>query len=214
MKIFNSEDFFTETYKFILDYINPNTKVLDMGCGTGELMERLEQDKNCKVQGIEIDSVLAQKCVQKGLFVYNGDIIEGAVDYQNKRFDYAVLSNVLQSLMEPKETLEEALRVGKKVIVSFPNFGSLKVRLKLLFSGKMPVTKELPYTWYNTPNIHFFTVSDFKKLCKDMDIKILNVLYLVKWQNTYRKLHIMPNLRGDFAVYLLERELKPEEENK
>lgn len=210
MKTFNSEDFFTETYKFILDFIEPNTKVIDMGCGTGNLMELLETEKGCKLQGIEIDSVLAQKCVQKGLFVYNGDIKEGSTDYQNKRFDYAVLSNVLQSLTDPKDTLEEALRVGKKVIVSFPNFGSLKVRLKLLFSGKMPVTKELPYRWYDTPNIHFFTVSDFKNLCREMNIKIIKDLYLVKWQDGYRKLHIMPNIRGDFAIYLLERDIESE----
>ena len=211
MDNFNSERFFTDTYKYLLNYIEPDTKVIDLGCGEGDLMELLEKDKNCKVQGIEIESKLVQKCVNKGLFVYNGDIMEGITDFQNKRFDYAVLSNVLQALMTPKEVLEEALRVGKKVIVSFPNFGSLKVRLKLLFSGKMPVTKELPYTWYNTPNIHFFTVFDFKDLCKEMNIEILDELYLTKTGNDFRRLHIFPNIRGDFAVFVVKRELPIEE---
>jgi len=211
MDNFNSEQFFTDTYKYLLNYIEPDTKVIDLGCGEGNLMELLEKDKNCKVQGIEIESKLVQKCVNKGLFVYNGDIMEGITDFQNKRFDYAVLSNVLQALMTPKEVLEEALRVGKKVIVSFPNFGSLKVRLKLLFSGKMPVTKELPYTWYNTPNIHFFTVFDFKDLCKEMNIEILDELYLTKTGNDFRRLHIFPNIRGDFAVFVVKRELPIEE---
>lgn len=211
MDNFNSEQFFTDTYKYLLNYIEPDTKVIDLGCGEGDLMELLEKDKNCKVQGIEIESKLVQKCVNKGLFVYNGDIMEGITDFQNKRFDYAVLSNVLQALMTPKEVLEEALRVGKKVIVSFPNFGSLKVRLKLLFSGKMPVTKELPYTWYNTPNIHFFTVFDFKDLCKEMNIEILDELYLTKTGNDFRRLHIFPNIRGDFAVFVVKRDIKIEE---
>lgn len=210
MKTFNSEYFFTDTYEYLLNYIEENTKVIDLGCGTGNLMERLEKEKNCKVQGVEIDASLVQKCVEKGLFVYNGDIIEGTCDFQNKRFDYAVMSNVLQTLREPKETLEEALRVGKKVIVSFPNFGSLKVRLKLLFSGRMPVTKELPYTWYNTPNIHFATVSDFKDLCREMNIEILKEEYITKSVEGFRKLHVMPNLRGDFAIFLIKRDLENE----
>ncbi len=211
MDNFNSEKFFTDTYNFLLDYIEPNTKVIDLGCGTGNLMERLEKEKNCKVQGIEIDSKMVQKGVAKGLFIYNGDIMEGIDDFQNKRFDYAVLSNVLQALDKPKEVLEEALRVGKKVIVSFPNFGSLKVRLKLLFSGKMPVTKELPYTWYDTPNIHFFTVFDFKDLCKEMNIEILDEMYLTKTGDIFRRLHIFPNIRGDFAVFVVKRDIKIEE---
>ncbi len=211
MDNFNSEKFFTDTYNYLLDYIEPNTKVIDLGCGTGNLMELLEKKRNCKVQGIEIDSKMVQKGVAKGLFIYNGDIMEGIDDFQNKRFDYAVLSNVLQALDKPKEVLEEALRVGKKVIVSFPNFGSLKVRLKLLFSGKMPVTKELPYTWYDTPNIHFFTVYDFKDLCKEMNIEILDELYLTKTGDDFRKLHIFPNIRGDFAVFVVKRDIKIEE---
>ena len=211
MKNFNSEEFFTDTYKYLLQFIEQGSRVIDLGCGTGELMELLENDKNCKIQGIEIERKYAQKCVNKGLFVYNGDILDGIDDFQNKRFDYAVLSNVLQTTEKPLKVLEEALRVGKKVIVSFPNFGSLKVRLKLLFSGKMPVTKELPYTWYNTPNIHFFTVYDFKDLCKEMNIEILDELYLTKRGDDFHKLHLFPNTRGDFAVFVVKRELIPVE---
>lgn len=206
MKTFNSEYFFTDTYEYILNYIEPNTKVLDLGCGAGKLMLKLEKEKNCKVQGIEKDEKLAQECVKEGLFVYQGDIAEGIEDFQNKKFDYVVLSNVIQALIYPKEIIEEALRVGKTVIISFPNFGSLKVRLKLLFSGKMPVTKELPYKWYDTPNIHFSTVFDFKDLCKEMNIDILNELYLTKDGNGFRKLHVLPNLRGDFAIFVVKRD--------
>jgi len=201
------KDFFAGTHEYLLNYIEEKSRVIDLGCGSGDLMLRLQNEKNCRVQGIELDSIAVNECVNKGLFVYNGDLAEGLHDFGNKKFDYVILSNVIQTLMTPREILEEALRVGKKVVVSFPNFGSLKVRLKLLLSGKMPVTKELPYKWYNTPNIHFATVEDFKNFCDELNIEVLDEQYLIYNKGEFRKLHIMPNVRGDFAVFLLKRDL-------
>lgn len=200
-------DIFSATYPFILDRIKEGESILDLGCGEGDLMKLLQEQKRCRVQGIEIDSSLVHKCVEKGLFVYNGDIDEGLADLGNKRFDTVILSNVIQSVQKPETTLLEALRVGKQVIVSFTNFGNINVRLQLLFTGRMPKTKELPYEWYNTPNIHLSTVQDFIHFCKERDIKVKEEIYLVRNSSkSLRNLHIMPNIRGNVAMFVLAKD--------
>ena len=149
-----------------------NRSILDIGCGDGMLMEQLEKNLNAKTYGIELDRGLASKSIAKGFNVIHGNAEIDLSQYANHSFDYVILSQTLQAMMKPKEILSELLRIGSKAIVSFPNFGHWKIRLQLLFSGRMPVTESLPYTWYDTPNIHFFTIKDFLKLCGDMNIVV------------------------------------------
>ncbi len=149
-----------------------NRSILDIGCGDGMLMEQLEKNLNAKTHGIELDRDLASKAIAKGFNVIHGDAEIDLSQYSNNSFDYVILSQTLQAMMKPKEILSELLRIGSKAIVSFPNFGHWKIRFQLLVSGRMPVTESLPYTWYDTPNIHFFTIKDFLNLCSDMNIII------------------------------------------
>ena len=149
-----------------------NRSILDIGCGDGMLMEQLEKNLNAKTFGIELDRDLASQAIAKGFNVIHGDAEIDLSQYSNHSFDYVILSQTLQAMMKPKEMLSELLRIGSKAIVSFPNFGHWKIRFQLLVSGKMPVTESLPYTWYDTPNIHFFTIKDFLELCSNMNIVI------------------------------------------
>ena len=149
-----------------------NRSILDIGCGDGMLMEQLEKNLNAKTHGIELDRDLASKAIAKGFNVIHGDAEIDLSQYSNNSFDYVILSQTLQAMMKPKEILSELLRIGSKAIVSFPNFGHWKIRFQLLVSGRMPVTESLPYTWYDTPNIHFFTIKDFLNLCNEMNIVV------------------------------------------
>ncbi len=157
-------------WKLIETLIDENRSILDIGCGDGMLMEQLEKNLNATTHGIELDRDLASKAIAKGFNVIHGDAELDLSQYSNNSFDYVILSQTLQAMMKPKEILSELLRIGSKAIVSFPNFGHWKIRFQLLVSGRMPVTESLPYTWYDTPNIHFFTIKDFLKLCSDMNI--------------------------------------------
>ena len=159
-------------WKLIEALMEENRSILDIGCGDGMLMEQLEKNLNAKTHGIELDRELASKAIAKGFNVIQGDAELDLSQYANHSFDYVILSQTLQAMMKPKDILSELLRIGSKAIVSFPNFGHWKIRFQLLFSGKMPVTESLPYTWYDTPNIHFFTIKDFLKLCSDMNIVV------------------------------------------
>ena len=159
-------------WKLIETLIEENRSILDIGCGDGMLMEQLEKNLNAKTYGIEINRDLASKAIARGFNVIQGNAEIDLSQYSNNSFDYVILSQTLQAMMKPKEILSELLRIGSRAIVSFPNFGHWKIRFQLLISGRMPVTEGLPYTWYDTPNIHFFTIKDFLKLCNDMNIVI------------------------------------------
>ena len=159
-------------WKLIETLMEENRSILDIGCGDGMLMDQLERNLNAITHGIEIDKDLAAKAIAKGFNVIQGDAEIDLSQYSNHSFDYVILSQTLQAMMKPREIVSELLRIGSKAIVSFPNFGHWKIRFQLLVSGRMPVTESLPYTWYDTPNIHFFTIKDFLKLCNDMNIVI------------------------------------------
>ena len=152
--------------------IEENRNILDIGCGDGMLMQQLQKNLNAKTHGIELDRELASKAIARGFNVIHGNAEIDLAQYSNHSFDYVILSQTLQAMMKPKDILSELLRIGSKAIVSFPNFGHWKIRFQLLISGRMPVTESLPYTWYDTPNIHFFTIKDFLKLCNDMNIVV------------------------------------------
>ena len=148
-------------YKIIGNLIEENSRVLDVGCNDGILMEFLKENKNVNIRGIEISKEKVQICISKGLTVIEGNAEYDLKQFPNNSFDYVVLGQTLQAFINPENVIKELLRVGKKAIVTIPNFGHWKVRLNLLLKGKMPVTKSLPNNWYNTPNIHMCTIKDF-----------------------------------------------------
>ena len=165
-------------WDLIESFIGDNSRILDIGCGEGDLIQQLEKNLAAKVHGIEKSQDLALKGIAKGLNITHGDAEKDLLQYANHSFDYVILSQTLQAMIEPKKILKELLRIGSKAIVSFPNFGHWKIRLQLLFNGKMPITEGLPYSWYDTPNIHFFTLNDFQNLCNEMNIVIENCIGL------------------------------------
>ena len=194
-------------YKIIADIITKNTKVLDVGCDDGSLMEFLKKEKNVNVRGIEISKDKVQTCISKGLTVIEGDAEFDLKQFPNKSFDYVVLGQTLQAFINPEIVIEELLRVGNKAIVTIPNFGHWKVRLGLLTQGKMPVTKTLPNQWYNTPNIHMCTIKDFVKFSKIIDFKIFKSLALMnKNVSTISNSNLFfKNLFAELGIFLIEK---------
>ena len=163
-------------FKVIADLLTDNTRVLDVGCGDGSLMDLLKKEKNIEVRGLELSQENVQQCIHKGLSVIQGNAETELHQFPDKSFDYVVLSQTLQAFFEPEKVLRDLLRIGKSVVISIPNFGYWKVRTKLLLFGKMPVTKTLPNTWYNTPNLHMCTIKDLFNFCDEKDINIKKVV--------------------------------------
>jgi len=186
----------------IRDNVAPESHVLDVGCGDGVLLRALRDEKRCDARGMEIDPANVAECVGKGLSVIQGDADKDLAFYPNGSFDYAILSQTLQTTMRPDIVLEELLRIGRRAFVSFPNFGHWRVRLSLLWSGHMPVTRQLPEAWYETPNIHHLTVSDFRTLLSDRGIKVEQAWFLAGDQSCSPA---AANFRAEHAVFLLSR---------
>ena len=163
-------------FKVIADLLPNNTRVLDVGCGDGSLMNFLVKEKNIEVRGLELEKQNVQDCIYKGLPVIQGNAETELYQFPDQSFDYVVLSQTLQAFYNPDKVLKELLRIGKSVIVSIPNFGYWKVRTSLLFFGKMPMTKTLPYAWHNTPNLHMCSIKDLFNFCDEQNIKIQKVI--------------------------------------
>ena len=194
-------------YKIIADIITENTRVLDVGCDDGSLMEFLKKEKKVDIRGIEISKEKVQTCISKGLTVIEGDAEFDLKQFPDKSFDYVVLGQTLQAFINPEIVIKELLRVGNKAIVTIPNFGHWKVRLNLLFQGTMPVTKTLPNEWYNTPNIHMCTIKDFFKFSKTINFKIFKSLALRnKNVSTINNTNLpFKNLFCELGIFLIEK---------
>jgi methionine biosynthesis protein MetW len=177
-------------YSLITGLIEEGSKVLDLGCGDGELLRALIDQKRVRGRGVDINEENIITCINKGLSVFQLNVDEGLVDYQDNSFDYVILNQTIQEVAKPQKVITEMLRVGRKVVVSFPNFGNLRLLLRMLFVGKMPKNDLLPFEWYDTPNIHFLTVKDFRDFCKKHGITIIKEIHLKgdsvqvpKWYN-------------------------------
>ena len=194
-------------YKIIADIITENTRVLDVGCDAGSLMEFLKKDKSVDIRGIEISKDKVQTCISKGLTVIEGDAEFDLKQFPDKSFDYVVLGQTLQAFINPEMVIKELLRVGNKAIVTIPNFGHWKVRLNLLVKGTMPVTKTLPNEWYNTPNIHMCTIKDFFKFSKTMNFKIFKSFALMnKNISSINSSNLsFKNLFCELGIFLIEK---------
>ena len=194
-------------FKIISDLILKNSRVLDVGCGDGELINFLYKNITKDVRGIEISKQNVQKCVSKGLTVIEGDAEKDLIQFPDSSFDIVILGQTLQAFLNPEKVLNELLRVGKKAIVTIPNFGHWKVRLNLLFKGTMPVTKSLPHQWYNTPNLHMCTIKDFSDFCDEKKIKFIKSLAL----NGEKVLNISKanlekrNIFSEIGIFLIEK---------
>jgi methionine biosynthesis protein MetW len=188
------------------DMIERGAKVLDVGCGDGELLKLLER-KGVDGRGIELSREGVNECVAKGLAVIQGDADTDLVDYPDDAFDYVILSQTLQATRHPRRVIEHMLRIGRQAVVSFPNFGHWRIRLLLMFGGRMPRTDNLPETWYDTPNIHFCTIKDFHQLTLEVGARIERAVALNAW-GTPLRLNApwwFWNLFGEQAVFLLSR---------
>ena len=194
-------------FQIITQLINKQSRVLDVGCGDGGLMQYLKENKNVDIRGLEISKNNVRKCISKGLTTIEGDAEKDLIQFPNKSFDYVILSQTLQAFLNPQLVINELLRVGKQAIVTIPNFGYWKIRLHLLLKGTMPVTKTLPNEWYDTPNLHMCTIKDFVAFCKKNEFKINKSLALN--ENKFSNIKVsnlnIKNLTSNLGIFVLEK---------
>jgi methionine biosynthesis protein MetW len=194
-------------YDLVINEVEYESRVLDLGCGDGGLLDKLQKIKNVKGFGVEISESGVGECVEKGLYCYQGDIDEGLADYRNNSFDYVIINQTLQSTKRPLYVLKEIMRIGKNAIISFPNFGYINTRLHLLFKGTMPKNKLLPYEWYESPNIHHLTINDFVFLCGRFEYPVKKVMHFnCSTSGSSIPVRILPNLRAQHGFFILDGE--------
>jgi methionine biosynthesis protein MetW len=186
-------------FHVIGEIVEPGSRVLDLGCGEGELLAWLVENKRILARGVEISAADVRKAIARGVSTWQGDIDEGLADYPDRAFDYVILSQTLQETRAPLRVLREMLRVGRRAIISFPNFGHWSVRGSMLISGRAPRTKLFPYSWYNSPNIHFLSVKDFEEFCHEQNFPVERRYFLTG----SRRISLLPNVFARTAVFLL-----------
>ncbi len=191
--------------KIIASWIEPGSKVLDLGCGQGDLLHFLKQNKQVVGTGIERRESRVARCIEKGLSTLQGDVNTEVLDYPDNAFDYVILSQTLQQVYEPADLIRSLLRIGKKGIVSFPNFSYWTIRLQLLLTGYAPITRQLPYEWYNTPNIRVITIKDFRKFAREVDFKIIKEVAINTRNNGKigKIIKFMSNLCATYGIFLI-----------
>jgi methionine biosynthesis protein MetW len=196
-----------QEFQIIANLIEKKTRVLDVGCGDGTLMQFLKDNKGIDIRGIEISKSKIQKCVGKGLTVIEGNAEKDLSQFPDLSFDYVILSQTLQAFLNPEKVITELLRIGKKAIVTIPNFGYWKVRLHLLIKGTMPITRTLPDEWYNTPNLHMCTIKDFFNFCNNRNINLYKSIALQNLKSSQiNKSNItFKNLSAVLGIFLIER---------
>ena len=194
-------------FKIIANLIEKNTRILDVGCGDGTLMEFLKDNNKIDIRGIEISKGNVQKCIGKGLTVIEGDAEKDLSQFPDGSFDFVILSQTLQAFLNPEKVISELLRVGKKAIVTIPNFGYWKVRLHLLTKGTMPITRTLPDEWYNTPNLHMCSIKDFFNFCEDRKINLYKSIALqnLKSSEITKSNLTLKNLSAVLGIFLIEK---------
>jgi len=188
-------------YAIIGEIVEAKTRVLDLGCGEGELLQWLAENKGVDARGVEISGAKVQRAIARGVSVFQSDIDEGLTDYPDQAFDYVILSQTLQETRHPRRVLREMLRVGRRGIVAFPNFGHWRMRMSMLLSGRAPRTSLFPYQWYESPNIHLLTVQDFEDLAREEGWTVERRYFL----SGNRKVELSPNLMAEVAVFLVRR---------
>ena len=186
-------------HRIIYQLVEAGARVLDLGCGNGDLMYLLAREKNARVQGIELDDTAIYECVKKGLSVIHSDIESGLVEYPDRSFDYVILNQSMQEVKRVDMVFEQALRIGTRIIVGFPNFAYIGARLMLFFRGKSPITSSLPYHWNDTPNVRFLSISDFRDYCHEKGLRILAARYL----NAEKEIRFWPNLFALNAIFVV-----------
>lgn len=188
-------------HRIISDWIDTGASVLDLGCGDGDLIALLINEKQVYAQGIDLSDQAIHKCIAQGLSVFQEDIDKGLSEYSDSFFDYVILNQTFQQVKKPDFVLREALRVGKKIIVGFPNFLYIRARFQMFFRGRVPVTPSLPYEWYDTPNLHFLSIADFTEYCKKRGIRIERSAFTVK----NKTVRLLPNLFAETGFFLLSK---------
>ena len=192
------------TDELIMQHIDESSRVIDLGCGDGRLLERLRREMNCRVQGVDVERSNLVSVIQRGLPVVAANLDEGLSDFPTGSFDFAVLSQTLQQVKDPRQVLTEMLRVARRALVVVPNFGHWRVRMEVLWRGRTPVTSELPYAWHETPNLHFMSMYDFRDLMHSMGLTIVKESPIIHGHAVDRAW--AANLRADSAFYLLEQQ--------
>jgi methionine biosynthesis protein MetW len=187
-------------YDQVVEWIPEKSRVLDLGTGDGTFLEHLTQTKQVIGEGVEKNTRLVAQCIERGLVVHQSDVLDGLDQYGLNAFDYVFLLGTFQELTDPEQIIREAFRVGHRVIISYSNFAHWRIRMQMLFRGRSPVTRSLPSPWYRTPNLHFFSIFDFREFCQALKVKEVNRAYF----NSRGHVNFRPNLRGELGLSMLE----------